>query len=186
MAKRLKRQFFIDDTLKIAKKLLGKNIVVVYKNKKLIGKIVETEAYIGPIDKASHAYKNKRTKRNYIEYEQGGRIYIYLVYGLYYQLNLTTNTKGKPECVLIRALEPIKNITAETNGPGKLCKALHLNKSFYGEDVTKSKRIWLEDNKDIKSSLIGHSPRIGINYAGPYWSKRYWRFFIKNNKFVSK
>jgi len=119
----------------------------------------------------------------------GGHVYIYLVYGMYWQLNISTGAEGKPECVLIRALEPIKNqkLKKLANGPGKLCRWLKLDKSFYGEDVTKSKRLWLEDwGLKIKSSDIGASPRIGIDYAGPVWSKKPWRFYLKNNPWVSK
>jgi len=172
----------------VAKNLLGKYIVRKIGRKELAGKIIETEAYIGPWDKASHAYKGKITKRNIAEYFIGGRIYIYLVYGMYWQLNITTYLSGKPECVLIRALEPLKeNKKLDpklTNGPGKLCKWLKLNKSFYGEDLTISKRIWLEDRGEkIRPWQILATSRIGIDYAGPYWSKRKWRFLIKNSSF---
>lgn len=154
--------------------------------------IVETEAYIGPEDKASHAYLGKTTKRNLAEYLIGGHIYIYLVYGMYWQFNISTYKEGKPECVLIRALEPtVKNnnflkIKNLTNGPGKLCQYLKLNKSFYGEDLVKSKRIWLEDKGiKIKNKEIVSSKRIGIDYAKE-WKDKPWRFYIKNNLFVSK
>ena len=200
---KLKRNFYTGNTFPIARKLLGKYIVRVWRGKKLIGKIVETEAYIGPEDKASHAYLpphlrcrcrgvGKRTPRNLAEYLVGGHIYIYLVYGMYWQLNISTGQAEKPECVLIRALEPIAPVRHEgvkilANGPGKLCRWLKLNKSFYGEDVTKSKRIWLEDRGiKIKKSDIVATSRIGIDYAGPIWSKKPWRFYIKNNPFVSK
>jgi len=164
--------------LTVIKELLGKYIVRQIGGKKFGGRIVETEAYIGPQDKASHAFGGKITPRNLAEYLIGGHIYIYLVYGMYWQLNISTYKKGKPECVLIRALN--SNLRKLADGPGKLCRYLKLNKSFYGEDLTKSKRIWLEDRgekinpKDIKSS-----PRIGIDYAGPYWAGRRWRFYIK-------
>jgi DNA-3-methyladenine glycosylase len=207
--KRLRRSFYIRPALEVAKELLGKYIVRKIGRKKLAGKIIETEAYIGPYDKASHAYKGKITPRNKAEFLIGGHIYIYLVYGMYWQLNISTSAVDKPECVLIRVLEPIisskfknqilkiKNTPKENfrfptgqanqnskllklaSGPGKLCNWLKLDKSFYAEDLTKSERIWLEDRgekinpKDIKSG-----PRVGINYAGPYWSKRKWRFYL--------
>lgn len=188
--KKLTRSFFVQPTLKVAKELLGKCIVRKIGKKKLVGKIVETEAYIGPKDKASHAYGGKVTKRNKAEYLIGGHIYIYLVYGMYWQLNISTYQEGKPECVLIRALDPIseknkfpdlKSRIKLTNGPGKLCQWLKLDKSFYGEDLTKSKRIWLGDlGEKIKPEKIIATSRIGIDYAGPYWSKRKWRFLIKD------
>ncbi|HOK94356.1 MAG TPA: DNA-3-methyladenine glycosylase [Candidatus Pacearchaeota archaeon] len=177
--KRLQRGFYTRPTLEVAKDLLGKYIVRKYKGRELQGKIIETEAYIGPQDKASHAYQGKITQRNKAEYLIGGHIYIYLVYGMYWQLNITTFKEGKPECVLIRALD--SNLGNLANGPGKLCRYLKLDKSFYGEDLTKSKRIWLEDRGEkIKQNQIITTPRIGIDYAGPYWSHRKWRFLIKN------
>ena len=218
---KLKRSFFTQPTLKIAKDLLGKYIVRKIGRKTLVGKIVETEAYIGPQDRASHAFGNKKTPRNQAEWLIGGHIYIYLVYGMYWQLNISTGKAGRPECVLIRALEPvtlnrvlrikkhvskIKNYERKlldikshntrfmirnskvANGPGKLCRWLKLNKSFYGEDITKSKRIWLVSLKgrtNLKRSEIKSGPRIGIDYAGPKWAKKPWRFWIKSNMYVS-
>ncbi len=163
--------------MEVAKNLLGRYIVRQTSGKKLAGKIIETEAYIGPQDRASHGYQNKKTERNKAEYLIGGHIYIYLVYGMYWQLNISTFQEGKPECLLIRALD-LGNLA---DGPGKLCRYLKLDKSFYGEDLTKSKRIWLEDRGEkIKPSQILAKARIGIDYAGPYWSKRKWRFLLKN------
>lgn len=195
MRKRLGRKFYTRDTLIVAKDLLGKYIVRKIGNKEIAGKIIETEAYIGPHDRASHAYGGKITPRNIAEYYEGGHIYIYLVYGMYWQLNITTSFTGKPECVLIRAAEPVvmhkikkqkskikmKNQSSNiANGPGKVCQFFKLDKSFYGEDLTKSNRIWVEDRgEEIKSNYIKSSARIGIDYAGPYWGKRKWRFFIQ-------
>jgi DNA-3-methyladenine glycosylase len=175
MVKKLGRSFYIKPTLKVAKELLGKYIVRKIGKKELSGKIIETEAYIGPKDKASHAFGGKITPRNLAEYLEGGHIYIYLVYGMYWQLNISTSKEGKPECVLIRALD----LGRVADGPGKVCRYLKLNKSFYGEDLTKSKRIWLEDRGlTVKPSQIVATRRIGIDYAGPYWSKRKWRFVL--------
>lgn len=188
---RLKRKFFTGgDVAEIAKKMLGKLIVRKRRGKKIVGRIVETEAYVGPEDKASHSYLGKKTKRNKAEYLIGGHIYIYLVYGVYWQLNISTGRKGKPECVLVRAIEPVIDNAIDikdlTNGPGKLCRYLKLDNSFYGEDLTNSKKIWLEEGIKIGKKNIASAPRIGIDYAGPYWSKRKLRFYIKNNPFVSK
>ena len=144
---------------------------------------METEAYIGPKDKASHAYNGRITRRNRAEYLIGGHIYIYLVYGMYWQFNISTYQAGSPECVLIRAIEIPKTEISLSNGPGKLCRYLKLDKSFYGEDLTKSKRIWLEDwGEKLGSSQILSTPRIGIDYAGPYWAKKKLRFLIKDYK----
>lgn len=183
--KRLPRSFYTRPALIVAKEVLGKYIVRVWRKRKIVGKIVEVEAYYGPKDRASHAYNWKRTKRNRAEYMQGGHVYIYLVYGMYWQCNISTGPAGHPECFLIRAVEPVQGFSGrEASGPGKFCNVFHLNKSFYGEDLTKSKRIWLEDNKE--KFKIKRGPRIGIDYAGPYWSKIPWRFWIKNNPYVSK
>lgn len=197
--KKLSRSFYTEPTLTIAKKLLGKYLVHHTSQGKLVGKIVETEAYIGPFDKASHAYKNKLTQRNQAEFLIGGHIYIYLVYGMYWQINISSSGAGKPECVLLRALEPMqglermkqlrynKNVKNLTNGPGKLCVAMKLDKSFYGVDLVNNSKIYLEDRCDkIFEKNIVSVPRIGIDYAGPYWAKKKWRFYIRNNKFVSK
>jgi DNA-3-methyladenine glycosylase len=220
---KIERNFFLQPTLKTAQKLLGKYLIRKYKDKLLIGKIVETEAYIGPKDKASHAYskkeqlekeklkiihqnwerikdyvedkekfikkilnlkKAKLTKRNLAEYLKGGHIYIYLVYGNYYQLNITTYKEGYPECVLIRSLEPVLNLK-NPKGPGKLCDELHLDKSFWGEDLCQSNRIWLENGEDYNKKDIIKTKRIGIDYAGKD-ANLLWRFYIKNNKWVSK
>jgi len=208
---KLQREFYTRDTLLVAKELLGKYIVRRIGKRFLVGKIVETEAYIGPKDKASHSYQWKVTKRNLAEFLEGGHVYIYLCYGMYWQLNITTSENCTPECVLIRAIEPIikskdfgdskyqapnpkqilnsndqnsKKIINLANGPGKVCKWLKLNRSFYGEDLVESKKIWLEQGEKVKNSEIVKSKRIGIDYAGS-WRHKLWRFYIKNNPFVS-
>lgn len=185
--------------------MLGKYIVRKVGKKRIAGKIVEVEVYIGPQDRASHAYKGKRTRRNEAEYLIGGHIYIYLVYGMYWQLNISTSGKDVPECILIRALEPaaknakLKTLNAEfnkiANGPGKLCNYLKLDKSFNMADVVKSDKIWLEapsirlgaggEDRILKKDIVA-SARIGIDYAGRYWARRKWRFHLKNNSCVSK
>ncbi|MBI2644176.1 MAG: DNA-3-methyladenine glycosylase [Candidatus Wildermuthbacteria bacterium] len=178
-SKRLARKFYIRPTLQVAKDLLGKYIIRKIGKKQIEGKIIETEAYIGPRDKASHAYRGKVTLRNKAEWLEGGHIYIYLVYGMYWQFNISTYKAGAPECVLIRALA-VDGKISEANGPGKLCRHLKLDKSFYGENLVMSKKVWLEDRGvEIKPSGIIATPRIGIAYAGPYWSRRHWRFLLK-------
>ena len=205
--KKLKRSFFVQPTIKVAKELLGKYLVRIEKGKKISGMITETEAYKGPEDKASHSYLGKKTTRNRAEYLEGGHVYIYLVYGMYWQLNFSTFEKDKPECVLIRALKPteginlmVKNRKLEggqlknkekflkklTGGPGMLCQALKLDKSFYSYDLcSKNPILFVEDRGvKIKPSQIKRGLRIGIDYAGPYWSKKPWKFLIKDNKVV--
>jgi len=154
---------------------LGKYLVRRIGNKIFSGKITETEAYIGPQDKASHAYGGKRTKRNEAEYLVGGHVYIYLVYGMYWQFNISTFKKDEPECVLIRALD-----CDLASGPGKLCRYLKIDKFFYGEDLTKSKMLWLEDRGiKVKAGQIMATKRIGIDYAGRFWANKKWRFVLK-------
>ena len=173
--KKLTRAFYVQPTLRVAKALLGKYLVRRIGQKTLFGKIIETEAYIGPRDRASHAFGGRQTERNKAEYLVGGHVYIYLVYGMYWQFNISTFKEGAPECVLIRALD-----ADLASGPGKLCRHLKLDKSFYGEDLTKSKRLWLEDRGvTIKKSKIIAAKRIGIDYAGAYWARKKWRFVLK-------
>jgi DNA-3-methyladenine glycosylase len=189
MAKQLGRQFYLKPPLIIAKELLGKYLVHQTSHKKYVGKIVETEAYPGPQDLASHARHNKITPRNLAEYMIGGHIYIYLVYGMYWQLNISTGLSGRPECVLIRAIEPIEKNhipTHLTNGPGKLCNYLRINRRHYGLDLATSREIWLEPGEKLLPKKIITAKRIGIDYAGPYWANKRWRFYIKNNHYVSK
>lgn len=176
---RLKRNFFTRPVLTVAKDLLGTRLSACIDDTIRTGTIIETESYIGPRDRASHAYGNKKTERNKAEFLEGGYVYIYLVYGMYWQLNISTGKEGHPECVLIRALDiGFKN--ARTNGPGKLCNWLGVDKSFYGEDVTKSVRIWLEPRvASCRPCDIGKTPRINIDYAGPVWARKPWRFFLK-------
>ncbi|HVN67474.1 MAG TPA: DNA-3-methyladenine glycosylase [Candidatus Sulfotelmatobacter sp.] len=180
------RDFYTRPALTVARDLLGKYVVRAYRGRKIIGKIVEVEAYYGPRDRGSHAFGGKKTDRNKIMYHQGGHVYIYLIYGMYWLFNITTGGHDHPEAVLIRAVEPVRGFSGRSaSGPGKVCKAFKLGKSFYGEDLTRSKRIRLEDRDKVKVKIVS-GPRIGIDYAGPYWSKVPWRFWVKDNKYVSK
>ncbi len=193
MRKRLGRKFYSRNTLLVAKSLLGKYLVRKIRGKELVGKIVETEAYIGPADKASHAFNGRKTERSKTVYLEPGHIYIYLCYGMYWQFNITTKDEGKPECVLLRALEPtfkeqkdISELRKLGSGPGKLCRWMNLDKSFNEEDLTISKRIWVEDRGEkIKPSQVISTARVGIDYAGS-WAKKPWRFYVAGNKFVSR
>src|SRR3989338_2337453 len=189
MGSRLTRSFYARSTIATAKDLLGKFLVRRFPGGKTrAGMIVETEAYIGPQDRASHAFGGKVTPRNRAEWMVGGHVYIYLVYGMYWQFNISTGKEGSPECVLIRALEPVRNVKLKmqnvkfSNAPGKLCRWMKLDKSFYGEDLTKSRRLWLEDRgARVTRSQIVASPRINIDYAGAHWAAKAWRFYIKSN-----
>jgi DNA-3-methyladenine glycosylase len=176
MGTKLDREFFRQGTLQVAKKLLGKQLVVNSKNKK-VGVIVETEAYIGKEDKACHAFKGK-TKRNEVMWGKPGLVYVYLVYGIYYMLNIVTEQQGIPAAVLIRSLKPVEGIKGEVDGPGKLTKELGINRQDNGVDLVNSQEIYILDTgknpKEIKQTT-----RVGVDYAGS-WADKPWRFIVNN------
>ncbi len=194
---KLQRDFYQKNAITLGKELLGKYLVHVVRNEKLVARIVETESYVGPEDKACHAYNNKKTARTEIMFEEGGYAYIYLIYGMYYCLNIVAHGRNKPEAVLIRAVEPVqgleimkknrniksKKIEDLTNGPGKLCIAFNIDKSLNKIDMASSNNIYVEDHKEDFEIIA--SKRINIDYAEEYKDKL-WRFYIKNNAFVSK
>lgn len=192
----LNRDFYIKDGVTLAKDLLGKILVkeidgVLYK-----GRIVETEAYMGAIDKACHSYNNRRTKRTEAMYREGGYSYIYLIYGMYYCFNVTASIKDNPEAVLIRALEPLENkdlmlkirkVKREidiANGPGKLTKALGITSNDNNIDLTLGKNIWIEDDGYLPNKIT-ETTRVGIDYAEEF-KEKLWRFYISENNNVSK
>lgn len=191
---KLKKSFFIrDDVQAISKELLGKFLITNHNGKKTSGMIVETEAYMGPEDKASHAYNNRRTARTEVMYSSGGVCYVYLCYGMHHLFNIVTNKKDIPHAVLIRAIEPIdgidtmlkrrnlkKPIKKLTAGPGTLSKALGISTKHNGISLL-GKEIWLEDRGILFSNNdIIASPRVGIDYAEEY-VKVPWRYRVKNN-----
>lgn len=167
---RLNRDFFSRDALEVAPDLLGKTLVRRFEDgKELRLTINDSEAYRGEDDLGCHASKG-RTPRTEIMYHQGGLVYVYLIYGMYWLLNFTTGTEGHPQAVLIRG-------SVEIEGPGRIGRTLQLNKSFYGEDLITSERLWVENNPDISTPPeITTAPRVGIDYAGEYWAGRHWRF----------
>ena len=192
----LNRDFYIKDGVILAKDLLGKILVkeidgVLYK-----GRIVETEAYMGVIDKACHSYNNRRTKKTEAMYREGGYSYIYLIYGMYYCFNVTASIKDNPEAVLIRALEPLENkdlmlkirkVKREidiANGPGKLTKALGITSDDNNIDLTLGKNIWIEDDGYLPNKIT-ETTRVGIDYAEEF-KEKLWRFYISENNNVSK
>ena len=166
---RLLRDFFMRDVLHVAPDLVGRILVIRSKDNSVRRFIItETEAYRGAEDKACHASKG-RTSRTEVMYHEGGKIYVYFVYGMYWMLNFVTSEKDIPQAALIRGIEGY-------NGPGKLTKAIGIDKSFYGEDLVSSNRIWVENTGYKPSVKTGQ--RIGINYAGEKWENKLWRFFI--------
>jgi len=166
---RLTRSYFTRDVLDVAPDMPGKIICVRLPDGKY-GRfqITEVEAYRGGEDKACHASKG-RTARTELMFQEGGRLYIYLIYGMYWMLNIVTGEKDNPQAVLIRGVEKYR-------GPGVLTRSLGIDKSFNGEDLVTSERIWIEDAG--LAPIIKTSPRIGIDYAGEYWKDRPWRYYI--------
>jgi len=196
--KKLPRQFYTrSNVLTIARDLLGKLLVVPAPDgTRVSGLIVEAEAYRGPKDRASHAYGGRRTRRTETMYQLGGVAYIFFVYGMYNQFNVVTNAVDIPHAILVRALEPIEGIELMkqrrhghgernlTNGPGKLCIALGIDRSFDSADLLGNK-VWIEEGERVPRSRIASGPRIGIDYA-EQWVDKPWRFWIKSNPFVSR
>ncbi|MGQ1785230.1 MULTISPECIES: DNA-3-methyladenine glycosylase [unclassified Saccharicrinis] len=168
---RLGKEYYSKDAVALAKDMLGKTLVRRFGDgTELRAKITEVEAYCGAEDLACHASKG-RTRRTEVMYKEGGRVYVYLIYGMYWMLNFVSGKADHPQAVLIRSIE---NVT----GPGRVGKVLRLDKSFYGEDLMKSDRIWVEKEPDVQSVVIRVSKRIGIDYAGEFWANKPWRFFI--------
>ncbi len=194
----LTRTFYERDALTVAKELLGKLFVHETAEGTTIGRIVETEAYKGPEDKASHAYGNRRTKRTETQFGPKGHAYIYLIYGMYYCFNVTAGEKaGKPEAVLLRALEPVEGIDLMkqrrpvakgvlvnlANGPSRLCMAMGITKKQNGHAVT-LQPLHIDDANSVPAEDIIYTARIGVDYAEE-WKHQPWRFYIKNNAYVS-
>lgn len=168
--KRIDRNFFIRDVLQVAPDILGKILVRDWGNGKLKRYTInEVEAYRGEEDLACHASKG-RTKRNDVMYREGGMVYVYLIYGMYWMLNFVTGNINIPQAILIRGVEGF-------NGPGKVTKEMDIEGSFYGENLGVSTRIWIEDNGFAPEYI--QTPRIGIEYAGDIWKTKPWRFIIK-------
>ena len=196
--KPLGKDFYLQDGLIVAKALLGKRLIREVDGKAYAFKIVETEAYRGPEDKGAHTYGGVPTPRTEPLFGSGGMTYIYLIYGMYNCLNIVANREGIPHGVLIRAVEPIgeeaiswarlnrpiksKKEIDLTNGPGKLCKALLIDRSLNRKLVTEKGEIWVADAPTIKDIVA--DKRINIPYAEEYIDVE-WRFYIKDNPFVS-
>ncbi|UCB53628.1 MAG: DNA-3-methyladenine glycosylase [Candidatus Zixiibacteriota bacterium] len=191
MTKKLGRKFYDRPTLKVARELLGKYLVVKKDGHLLSGKIVETEAYIGLKDPASHAYRGM-TPRNEVMFGGPGYAYVYLTYGMHHCLNLVTEKEGYPAAVLIRAIEPVdgvglmkkrrgyRNLQDLTSGPAKLCQALGVDRKLNGEDLC-SEVIFVQDRGETVGRTASSS-RIGIKEG----KHKKWRFFLKGSQFVSR
>jgi len=196
---KLKEEYYLnEDVVDLAKDLLGKVLYTKIDNEITAGIIVETEAYFGIKDKASHAYGGRRTNRTETMYGTGGIAYVYLCYGMHNLFNIVSSKENDPHAVLIRGIEPLVGINiieerrnmphtkgAVSAGPGSAAKALGIDKTFNAKNLT-GNEIWIEDHKiRYKAEDIAATPRVGIAYAKEH-ALLPWRFFVKGNKYVSK
>lgn len=196
--RRLGSRFYMHaDVVYLAKTLIAKVLVTNINNIITAGRIVETEAYNGEIDKASHAYGGRRTNRTEVMYSPGGVAYVYLCYGIHHLFNIVTNKAGTPHAVLVRAVEPVTGIAdmlirtgkhkpdnTLTRGPGNVSKALGINTLHTGAKLGGNEIFLLDDGKTYLPGEIGESPRIGVDYAGEDALLPY-RFYVKGNPYVS-
>lgn len=201
---KLGHEFYSKDALSLSKELLGKVLVRKVDGHILKGKIVETEAYIGAIDKACHAFGGRRTEKLEPLYAKGGISYVYFIYGMYFCFNVIAGKKDEAEGVLIRAIEPLEGLeymakvrtkkspdeltNAQliniSNGPSKLCMAMKIDKSQNWADLAESEELYIEEASPISMENIVKAKRIGIDYAEE--AKDFlWRFYIKDNIWVS-
>ncbi|MBI3326196.1 MAG: DNA-3-methyladenine glycosylase [Nitrospinae bacterium] len=191
---KLPHGFYEQPTVTVAQQLLGKYLVRGHPQGGTAGKIVETEAYVGPDDKASHASKG-RTPRTTIMFGPAGYAYVYLIYGFHHCFNIVTEMQGYPAAVLIRAVEPVEGIELMrarrrthdarnlTNGPGKVCQAFAIDRSFNGADVC-GDVLFVEDRGDSPPAIV-LTTRVGVEFAGP-WKDKPWRFYIRGHAAVSR
>jgi DNA-3-methyladenine glycosylase len=174
----LRRQFYDRDTILVARELLGKLLV----HGDRVGRIVEVEAYLGPHDRAAHSARG-RTKRNEVMFGPPGFAYVYLIYGMYFCMNVVTERAGHASAVLLRALEPVRNLTGKTSGPGLLCAAMGIDRRLNGHDLL-SDEFYIAKGPATDFRIVKR-PRVGVDYAG-HWARRHLRFYIAGNPFISR
>ncbi|MGE5519513.1 MAG: DNA-3-methyladenine glycosylase [Candidatus Dadabacteria bacterium] len=196
--KKLPLSFYLrNDVVQISRDLLGKVLVTNFNGERTSGRIVETEAYEGEKDRASHAYRGM-TPRTEVMFGEGGRAYVYLCYGIHQMFNIVTSKAGTPHAILIRGVEPLEGIdimllrtgkkqldTTLTSGPGKVGKAFGFHTSQCGLLINSKDLFIADDGFEIPDSLIVSSPRIGVDYAGEH-AEWHYRFYLKGNKYVSR
>lgn len=182
-ARKLARSFYDRDTQEVARALLGKHLVHVVAGVERVGRIVETEAYLGPHDLAAHSARGL-TERTRVMFGPPGHVYVYMIYGMHYCMNVVTEEDGRAAAVLLRALEPVKNVAARTQGPALLTRALGIDKRHNGHDLL-SEDLYVADPGDGRRIRIARRPRIGVDYAG-HWARRLLRFYESGNPFVSR
>lgn len=180
----LPRQFYERDTIVVAKALLGKYLVHVVDGRARIGRIVENEAYLGPTDLAAHTSKGL-TKRTRAMFGPPGHAYVYLIYGMHHCMNVVTEPEGTGTAILLRALEPVTNLSDNTRGPGRLCKAMGIDLTHYGHDFCSDQLFIAAPPGKQPAITIIERPRIGVDYAGE-WATKPLRFYIEGNPYVSR
>lgn len=183
----LKPAFYLRDTALVARELIGKRLVRIWRGKRLSGVIVETEAYLGAIDRAAHSYGGRATPRVRSMYLAGGSAYVFQVYGMHFCVNAVTREEGEPQAVLIRALAPDPGLGtgARTDGPGRLCAALRIDKRLDGESLQGPIMFIEQASGGPAKEDVGTGPRIGVDYAGDHAA---WplRFFWRGNPWLSR
>jgi len=177
------RSFFAQRTLSIARELIGMQLLHEDRGRLRAGRIVETEAYLGPRDRAAHSFRG-HTPRTEVMFGPPGHAYVYFIYGFWYCLNVVTRPAGVPQAVLVRALEPLTGLTERTSGPGLLCRAMRIDRRLNGIDL-RGDVLWIERAPNgVPPPRIERSTRIGVAYAGE-WAERPWRFFDRDSPYVS-
>ncbi|HTX25232.1 MAG TPA: DNA-3-methyladenine glycosylase [Steroidobacteraceae bacterium] len=181
---RLPRSFYARPALAVAPDLLGLRVVHNDGGTLRVGRIVETEAYMGPQDLAAHSAGGRRTGRTEVMFGPPGHAYVYLIYGFWNCLNVVTSPVGRPHAVLLRAVEPLAHLEHGSWGPGLLCRAFNIDRRLNGVDL-RGDRLWIERPRARAPAVrVGTSARIGVDYAGA-WADRPWRFFDRDSPFVS-
>jgi DNA-3-methyladenine glycosylase len=180
---KLPRAFYDRDTVEVAQDLLGKLLVRMVDGAERIGRIVEVEAYLGPHDLAAHSARGL-TPRTRVMFGPPGHAYVYLIYGMYHCVNVVTQAEGIASAVLLRALEPVRNVAGRTQGPGLLCRALEIDRRLNGHDLLSEDFYVAEDERAGRIAIV-RRPRIGVDYAGR-WARRLLRFYIRANPYVSR
>ena len=194
MAKIFTRSFYNRPTLTVARELIGARLVRILDGMKLVGLIIETEAYISQKDLACHA-KAGLTQRTAVMFGEPGYAYVYFTYGNHWMLNAVTEREGFPAAVLIRAIQPIEGIEVmsarrsgrDTFGPGKLTQAMGITNSENGVDLTETTRgLWIEAGVPVPNSLVTKGPRVGLNNTPEPWLSKPWRFLVKGHVIASR
>jgi DNA-3-methyladenine glycosylase len=181
--RKLPRSFYDRDTIVVAHDLLGKHLVHAVAGVERVGRIVEVEAYLGPHDLAAHSARGL-TRRTRVMFGPPGHAYVYLVYGMHWCMNMVTQAEGTASAVLLRAVEPVRNIEGRTQGPALLTRAMGIDGRLNGHDLL-SDDLFVRDPLDEAGIRIVRRPRIGVDYAG-HWARRLLRFYIRGNPFISK